>query len=73
MRTLALCLILALASCATPDQRADEMAGYITENYSPTCVKLGYTDGSEGHRNCMLSMYNTDQLRNTMPWGRYRR
>ena len=61
---------LALAGCATPEQRADEMAGYITENYGATCTRLGYAAGSDNHRNCMLSMYNADQLRNSVPWYR---
>jgi hypothetical protein len=77
-RALAGAGLLLLAACATPEQRADEMAAYISENYGPTCAKLGYAAGSEGHRNCMLSMYNTDQIRQTMPawspsWGRFRR
>jgi hypothetical protein len=77
-RTLAGACLLLPAACATPEQRADEMAAYISENYGPTCVKLGYEAGSEGHRNCMLSMYNTDQLRFAAPawspsWGRFRR
>jgi hypothetical protein len=72
MRFLTLILALAplLAACATPEQRAEEMAGYITENYGATCEKLGYTPGSDNHRNCMLSMYNADQLRNSVPWYR---
>jgi hypothetical protein len=61
---------LAVAGCATPEQRADEMASYITENYAATCAKLGYAAGSDNHRNCMLSMYNADQLRNSVPWYR---
>ncbi len=61
---------LALAGCATPEQRADEMAAYITENYGATCTRLGYATGSDNHRNCMLSMYNADQLRNSVPWYR---
>lgn len=73
MRTLAIFCILSLAACATPEQRADETAAFIAESYGPTCVKLGYATESEGHRNCMLQMFNTDQLRLTIPWGRYRR
>ena len=61
---------LALAGCATPEQRADEMAAYITESYGATCTRLGYATGTDNHRNCMLSMYNADQLRNSVPWYR---
>jgi len=70
MRILTLALALLLAACATPEQRADEMAGYITENYGATCAKLGYETGSDSHRNCMLSMYNADQVRFATPWYR---
>ena len=70
MRIFALALAVLLAACATPEQRADEMAGYITENYGATCSKLGYVDGSDAHRNCMLSMYNADQVRFATPWYR---
>lgn len=70
MKTALLVLVLALSACASPEQRADEMAGYITENYGQTCLKLGYAAGSDNHRNCMLSMYNADQLRNSTPWYR---
>ena len=72
MRTLAGAGLLLLAACATPEQRAEETAAYIAENYGPTCARLGYEAGSEGHRNCMLSIYNTDQLRfSASPWGPY--
>ncbi len=69
MRLLAIFCILALAGCATPEQRAEEIAAYITENYSQACAKLGYQSGTDGHRNCMLSMYNTDQVRMSASWG----
>jgi len=71
MRTVLLVLALAgLPACATPEQRADEMAAYIAENYGSTCLKLGYAAGSDAHRNCMLSMYNADQVRFATPWYR---
>lgn len=73
MRLLAIFCTLLLAGCATPEQRAEELANYIAENYGQTCVKLGYQTGTEGHRNCMLQMYNTDQLRLEAPWWRMRR
>ena len=63
-----LSLAAALAACATPEQRAEEMAGYISENYGPTCAKLGYAVDSDAYRNCMLSMYNADQVRYATPW-----
>lgn len=71
MRIAAIAVAAAvLSGCASPEQRADEMAGYITENYGATCVKLGYVAGTDNHRNCMLSMYNADQVRNSVPWYR---
>ena len=70
MRIVLLALAMALSACATPEQRADEMAAYITENYAATCAKLGYLAESDAHRNCMLSMYNADQMRNSVPWYR---
>jgi hypothetical protein len=74
MKTLFSAVLAALVSgCATPEQRAEEMAGYISENYGPTCVRLGYATGTDGHRNCMVSMYNTDQLRYSVPLYRGRR
>ena len=78
MRIRAVALTLLLAGCATPEQRAEEMAAYIAENYGATCVKLGYKTDTDAHRNCMLSMYNTDQVRfsgswGTPPLGRFRR
>jgi hypothetical protein len=62
-----------IGGCATPEQRAEELAGYISENYGPTCVKLGYAAGTDSHRNCMVSMYNADQLRYSLPVYRGRR
>ncbi len=63
MRFPAIFCILILTGCATAEQRAEDLAAYINENYTAPCVKLGYAPGSEGHRNCMLSLYNTDQVR----------
>ncbi len=67
MKVLAIACILVLAGCATAEERADALAVYIGENYGPACAKLGYEPGSEGHRNCMLSLHNTDQLRMSAP------
>lgn len=70
MRIVVLALAMSLSACATPEQRADEMAAYISENYGATCAKLGYVAQSDAHRNCMLSMHNADQMRNSVPWYR---
>jgi len=66
MRSLS--LVLLLAACATPEQRAEDMAAYINVNYGLVCEKLGYVPGSDPHRNCMVSMYNTDQMRPVPGW-----
>lgn len=68
MRIVPIIAALSLSACATPEQRADEMASYISESYGPTCTKLGYAAGSDNHRNCMVSMYQADQVRNATPW-----
>ncbi len=68
MRIIPIIAALTLSACATPEQRAEEMASYITDSYGPTCTKLGYATGSDNHRNCMVSMYQADQVRNSMPW-----
>jgi hypothetical protein len=73
MKTALLLTALALASCASQEQYAADMANYISENYGQTCTKLGYTTGTDNHRDCMLSMYNADQLRYSTPWYRGRR
>lgn len=67
MRRLAAVSFLILAGCATAEERADALAVYISRNYGPACAKLGYEPGSEGQRNCMLSLYNTDQVRMAAP------
>ncbi len=72
MRLLPLLLLPLAASCASPQQRAEETASYINANYGPLCEKLGYAPGSDAYRNCMLSMFNTDQMQMTPwygPWG----
>ena len=74
LRRLVFLLLPLCAACATPDQHAEQLSAYIAENYGPVCTKLGYHPNTDGHRNCMVSMYNTDQTRfNNTPWGRYRR
>lgn len=74
MRNLVFLLLPLFAACATPEQHAEALSAYIEANYAPVCTKLGYQPNSDGHRNCMVSMYNTDQTRfNNTAWGRLRR
>ena len=63
MRFFSITCLLLLSACASPEQRANELAHDINVNYSPVCEKLGYTPGSDKHRDCMVSMYNTDRVR----------
>lgn len=70
MRTLPVIFLFVLASCATPQEHAEGLANYINANYGPVCEKLGYAPGSDQHRNCMVSMYNADEVRNGATLGR---
>ena len=50
---------LALAGCATPEQRAAEMQAEMNQMmfiYGPACAKLGYTANSDQWRNCVLQL-----------------
>ena len=57
-------VLLLLGACATPAQHAESTAAYIKDNYSLVCEKLGYATDSEKHRDCMVSMFNADTIRN---------
>ena len=63
MRFLSIILLLSLTASATSEQRAEETVNYINANYGPVCEKLGYAPASEKHRDCMVSMFNIDQMR----------
>jgi hypothetical protein len=68
MRTVCVVLLsLLLASCATPEQRAEDTANFIKSGYGPVCEKLGYSPGTDAHRNCMVSMFNADQIQRPAP------
>jgi hypothetical protein len=73
MRSTSIILVLLLAACATEEQRADDTAAYIFANYGLVCEKLGYAPGSEKHRDCMVSMFNADEIRSATAlrgtWG----
>ncbi len=69
MRFLLIIALFVLASCATPEQRAEDTASYINQNYGPLCEKLGYVPGSEKHRDCMVSMFNADEIRSGAVMG----
>jgi hypothetical protein len=57
--------LLSVAGCATPAQRAAEMQRQMDEMiavYGPACEKLGYANGSDRWRDCILRL-NSDDLR----------
>lgn len=64
MRFIAVLILPILGACASPQDRAEDMAAYITANYGLVCDRLGYTPATDEHRNCMVSMYNADSVRN---------
>lgn len=45
-----LVVLLLLAGCATPQQRAERMIA----KYGPMCETIGYEQYTEGWRNCVL-------------------
>jgi len=47
-----LLILLLLAGCATPEQKADKMV----ERYGPACSKLGYQADSDKWRDCIVAM-----------------
>ncbi len=58
MRRSRICfgVLLLLSACAAPEQNAEKVAAFINENYGQACEKLGYTAGTDKHRDCMVSM-----------------
>ena len=45
-------VVMALAACATPEQRAEK----IEARYGPVCESLGVAKGSEKHLDCALKL-----------------
>lgn len=45
-------VVMALAACATPEQRAQK----IEAQYGPVCESLGVAKGSEKYLDCMLKL-----------------
>lgn len=70
MRTLA-CFVAAvlLGSCATPAERAAQIQREVEEMilvYGPGCDKLGFANGTDDWRNCILRLSARDTY-NTRP------
>jgi hypothetical protein len=62
------CALLALAGCATPEQRAAEMQRQVDQMiavYGPACERLGYANGSDRWRDCILRLNTDDTVRYT--------
>ena len=60
MRTLLyLALVTTLAGCATPEERAARAQREVEEMiqvYGPACDKLGFANGTDEWRNCILRL-----------------
>lgn len=66
MRRYILLAVLALAGCATPQERAARVQADMERDmmlYGPACLKLGYTAGSDPWRACILQLATKEELR----------
>ena len=75
MRRLIVCAALALAGCATPQERAARLQADMERDmaiYGPACARLGYTASSDPWRACILQLGTKDELRyNAYPSAYY--
>ena len=75
MRRLIVLAALALAGCATPQERAARAQADMQRDmalYGPACTQLGYAAGSDPWRACILQLATKEELRNnTYPAGYY--
>ena len=66
MRALAVSLLmLFIAGCATPEQRAAQVEREVEELirvYGPGCEKLGFKGDSDQWRDCVLRLATKDKL-----------
>lgn len=82
MRRLILCAALALAGCATPQERAARAQADMERDmtlYGPACLRLGYSADSDQWRACVLQLAAKEDIRyNSYPspyyggYGRWR-
>ncbi len=59
-------LILLLAACATPEERAAEVKAEVDEMirvYGPGCERLGYASNTDPWRECILRLSARDAYR----------
>ena len=74
MRRFILVAALALAGCATPQERAARVQADMERDmavYGPACVKLGYTAGSDPWRACILQLGTKEEMRYNYPSSAY--
>jgi hypothetical protein len=67
MRGLLLCVALALAGCATPQERSARAQAEMERDmsvYGPACQRLGYQPGSDPWRACVLQLGTKEEIRN---------
>lgn len=70
MRRYILLAVLAVAGCATPQERAARLQADMERDmmmYGPACLKLGYAAGSDPWRSCILQLGTKEELRNSYP------
>ena len=71
-RLTVLGLLIGLAACMTPAERAAQIEREVKEMiqvYGPACEKLGYTRDTDKWRDCVLKLSAKDDAR----FGRYDR
>lgn len=71
---LAAAALLALTACSTPQERAAQAQAEIEQMmavYGPACTRLGYANGSDQWRNCILSLNARDELQHYAPYPYY--
>lgn len=66
MRRFGVCLVvLGLAACATPEQRAARVQQEVEsmiQTYGPGCEKLGYKADTDPWRECVLKLSTKDSI-----------
>ena len=66
LKWIPIALSLALAGCATPDQRAAEVQAEVDQMiaiYGPACERLGYKADGDKWRDCVLRLAARDDRR----------
>ena len=77
-RVLSVCIVLALAACTTPQERAAQAQADVERMmaiYGPACVRLGYAAQSDAWRSCVINLSTKYDLQRYGPspgyygWG----